>query len=285
MKLTKSIVIAKLPNTGLGNKMLTFARAYNFAKKHDLKLYTINWVGLSLGPIVRFERSKRYYNYFKQSEILTKLKIRLISFSRFQENEGAKYVPFNKYYVFKKISIRDDFFYEIRKNRMIFKRDFFNLLNEKIQNQIENSKSPDIAIHIRRGDFKNGSTLTDLSYFIKVLMFINTHSKCKLKTIIFSDGSDEELSDILSISGVARAIKQPDIVDLFQMSKSKVFIPSIGSTFSYWGAILNEGIIIRSDLEWHTNFLLEEEFNKKEFIFSQSNLELVDAISKLNFNG
>ena len=38
MKNRKSIVVAKLPNAGLGNKMLTYSRAFSFSISNDLKL-------------------------------------------------------------------------------------------------------------------------------------------------------------------------------------------------------------------------------------------------------
>ncbi len=283
MKNRKSIVVAKLPNTGLGNKMLTYSRAFSFSMANNLNLYAVNWVSFQIGPVIRMERSKRIYNYFSHSEFLTRIQLYFFSFLRKKEKEGAIFSEYNKYYVFSEIFVRNDYFYEIRENKHLFKDAFFELLNNTIKVQIKNSIAPDIAIHIRRGDFKKGSTITDISYFIEVLKYIKSKINRDLKTYVFSDGNDDELREILVIDGVIRAKHQPDVVDLFQMSKSKIFIPSIGSTFSYWAALFNEGIIIRNELEWHTNFLKEEEFNKKEFIFSNSNDVLADTLKKLPF--
>jgi len=277
----KSIVVAKLPNTGLGNKMLTFSRAYSFARANNLELYSINWVSFQLGPLIRMERSKRIYNYFTHSEFLTRIKLYGLSFFRVKENEGAKFYNYNKYYVFSEIFIKNDYFSEIRDNKFIFKNAFKELLNDSIKVQIDNSIHPDVAIHIRRGDFKKGSTITAMTYFIDVIMFIKSNINRDLIIYVFSDGDDDELREILAIDGVIRAKQQPDVVDLFQMAKSKIFIPSIGSTFSYWAALFTEGIIIRNELEWHTNFLTIEEFDKKEFIYSNSNKALAETLQKL----
>lgn len=283
MKNKKSIVVAKLPNTGLGNKMLTYSRAFCFAKANNLELYSINWVSFQVGPLIRMERSKRIYNYFTQSEFLTRIKLFGLSFFRVKEKEGAKFYKYNKYYVFSEIFINNDYFSEIRNSKFIFKSAFKELLNASINVQIENSIPPDVAIHIRRGDFKKGSTITSITYFIDVLMFIQSNISRELKICVFSDGDDDELREILAIDGVFRAKQQPDVVDLFQMTKSKIFIPSIGSTFSYWAALFSEGIIIRNELEWHTNFLTIEEFDKKEFIYSNSNKALAETLQKLTW--
>jgi hypothetical protein len=281
MKNRKSIVVAKLPNAGLGNKMLTFSRAFCYAKEHDLKLYTVNWISFQMGTLLRLERSLRIYNYFEKREILSAFRLFSKKIVRKREHEGALFNSEKKYYIFSKIFIDNDYFIGLRENRVLIKEELIRILKKDVQNQIEKLVKPDVSLHIRRGDFKNGSTLTGLSYFIDVLKFIKSKVQRELNIVVFSDGNDEELSDILKIEGVSRAIKQPDIVDIFQMSKSKIFVPSIGSTFSYWGAFLSNGIVIRHKDEWHSNFLDDTFFNVREFTFSIENEKLSQELKKI----
>lgn len=67
----KTVVIADIPRCGLGNKMLVWAKAMIFARAHDLPLYTFGWEQFNLGPLLRGERSNRFYTgYFKKERNL-----------------------------------------------------------------------------------------------------------------------------------------------------------------------------------------------------------------------
>ena len=66
--MNKPTVIADIPRCGLGNKMLVWAKACVFAKKHDLPMFTYGWEQFNIGPWLRGEKSNRYYaGYFKKN--------------------------------------------------------------------------------------------------------------------------------------------------------------------------------------------------------------------------
>ena len=50
-----SIVHAKLPRTGLGNKLTVWARAVVFAHNNNLPLITTGWWHIPIGTILRRE--------------------------------------------------------------------------------------------------------------------------------------------------------------------------------------------------------------------------------------
>jgi hypothetical protein len=62
---------------------------------------------------------------------------------------------------------------------------------------------------------------------------------------VFSDGYPEELSSLLGFKNVVYFNSINDIVDLYQMSKSKILITSAGSTYSYWAGFLGDAEIVQ----------------------------------------
>lgn len=278
-----SIVWAKLPNMGLGNKMLVWARAYTFAFRHNLPLFVTNWVSINFGSFLRWERSKRiYFGYFKSSSFFSKWRFKK-KLNNFQiVVEPTEFLPEPHVYQFEALFISNDYFHEMKPYREIVKSGFKASLKESYKRQYSNLSSPTIGIHIRRGDFKLGSTLTPIFFFISVINFIRSTTLKQLPVTIFSDASDNELSEIIELQGVTRAKTQPDILDMLQLSKSSVVVMSISSTFSFWSAFLSEGIVIKHKDEWHPPILpTEMDNNIREFAFDnvpQSNTELAKVL-------
>src|SRR5262245_58768639 len=57
----KSVVLALLPNAGLGNKLFVWAKAGVFAHLNRLNSMVIGWTYPKIGPLLRGERSLRMY--------------------------------------------------------------------------------------------------------------------------------------------------------------------------------------------------------------------------------
>jgi len=167
---------------------------------------------------------------------------------------------FNSYYnnhktfIFSELPHWSSFFDKIRPYSEICKSELFNNLSETIKNKIRLLEVIDVAIHIRLGDFKKlnesddfskvGATRTPKEYFLN-------HIK-KIKSIhpsfvfhIFTDGYESELDSILREKNVFLFKSINDIVDLYQMSKSRILITSAGSTYSYWAGFIGECQIIQ----------------------------------------
>jgi hypothetical protein len=274
-----SIVWAKLPNMGLGNKMLVWARAYTFAFRHNLPFYVTNWVSISLGTFLRWERSKRlYFGYFKPLSLISKWRFKKKIRNFPIVIEPTQFLPEPYVYRFEALFISNDYFQEMKPYRQIVKSGFKASLKESYRKRYNNLSTPTIGIHIRRGDFKLGSTLTPIDFFISVIKFIRNTTLKQLPVTIFSDASDSELSAIIELQDVTRAKPQPDILDLLQLSKSEIVVMSISSTFSFWSAFLSEGIVIKHKDEWHPPILpLEMDGIQREFVFNddqESNSEL-----------
>jgi hypothetical protein len=108
---------------------------------------------------------------------------------------------------------------------------------------LETGFSPDVAIHVRLGDFvyddpSRGNTRIDLGWYIGILNRLREHLGVN-SVALFSDGTDEELAPLLSIEGVTRVTFGSSIADIIGLSCARIFIAS-GSTFSMWASYLGQ---------------------------------------------
>jgi hypothetical protein len=117
-----------------------------------------------------------------------------------------------------------------------------NLINKKYPNLYQNNIT--ISMHIRRGDFVviskiyNPDYILKLSYYHKALNFINSKINSNYKILIFSDDiqwcqENFKQKNIIFIEG------NYDYIDLWMMALCNHNIIS-SSTFSWWGAFLNQ---------------------------------------------
>jgi hypothetical protein len=109
-------------------------------------------------------------------------------------------------------------------------------------------------MHIRRGDFSRGLTLTPLSFFIDVVNGLRKDAGSDLPVTVFTDAKPSEIRDLIKLNNVIVAEAKPDILDILLLAGSETVVLSIGSTFSYWAAFLSDGIIIKHPKEWHVPF-------------------------------
>jgi hypothetical protein len=103
--------------------------------------------------------------------------------------------------------------------------------------------SPDIAIHVRLGDFvygdsSRGNRRIDLDWYVGILRRLRENLG-SMSVALFSDGTDEELAELLAIDGVRRVTFGSSIADMIGLSRARIFIAS-GSTFSMWASYLGQ---------------------------------------------
>lgn len=238
----KSIVHCKLPKAGLGNQLFPLMKAAVFAHLNELPLIVTGYHQIKLGPYLRREQSKRRYaGYFNFQKLFSFNRMRLVGKKIIEEPRLEASVKDGFVYRFSVIPSWSDYFSGLKEYRPLVKRLFHEMLTPRIISLAAKQKNYTIGLHVRMGDFKPlapgtdfaavGSTRTPASYFIDVL--------CKLQGTIgvFSDGYPE---DILRLPNTTLVKGNPDIVDMIILSRSKVIIPSAGSTFSYWAAFLSD---------------------------------------------
>lgn len=256
-----SYTFAKLPRAGLGNMLFVWARAEVFAYLNQIPVFTSSWTQPRLGPTLRREKGKRiYWRYFRKTSSLHRWHQwwSLASFTHVFEPTVEVLSPEENdkknLYIFSRIPHWSDYFSDIRAHRDYVRNRLWEILVSPYQRMINDSPIPLIAIHVRRGDFRElqpgenfakvGLVRTPLAYFSELIDSIRELHGTSLPATIFSDGSAQELQELLQKPNVALASSGPDIVDLFLLSKSKLLITSAGSTFSFWAAFLSDAPVL-----------------------------------------
>jgi hypothetical protein len=283
-------VFASFPDTGLGNKLLIWARAYAFAKTHKLELFCSAWWGIHFGSWIRNEKSKRLYlGYFKEDSL--KQRIRLLLF-----RQKAKLVcepvalqdeKKPVLYCFREIVTGKDYFEHIKPARAEVKNALYQLLRPRLVDKLQRLTPPVIGVHIRRGDFKLGSTLTPLSFFIDSIKVIREACGQELPVTVFTDAAIDEIEELLQLPEVYLSKPQEDVLDLLLLSRSRICVLSIGSTFSFWGGFLSNGIVLMHPDEWHPELRPHDvnllSYEGKFDPLQPVNVRLLEQLKQINF--
>jgi len=286
-----SLVYVKFPKFGLGNLLLIWANAFIFSHLNNLPLLTSPWWGIHFGSWVRKEKSKRFYfGYFNSSSFKEYVKyFFILVFAKKVRNN-----VFNKHYVYRdgssilfyfdSLIFNNHMFLDILPYRDIIKHELLNLLKVDLRNRYLSMSHFDIGIHIRRGDFVVTDQATPIDYFLTILKIIRESFHPNMKVKIFSDAYDHELANILSLDGVSRSTNTDDILDLLELSKSKVLIMSKSSSFSYWAGFLSSGLVVKAKDDWQERICFNPEH---ELIFDMNEQDVfrhsLKSFSDLNF--
>jgi hypothetical protein len=263
LPVTESKVYCKIPRAGLGNMLLVWAKGFVFAKKYELEFSHSGFLSLQPGAWIRREKSSRlYWNYFVEKKIRRWVRFKVYGLKLKKVVNPSFDISLSPscLYIFTKHYDSNDFFKELKPFKREISNEIYRLLNPKFKRRLEEVEPPIIGAHIRRGDFKYGSSLTPLSFFIDAINIIRKSTGVVLPVTIFSDGTDKELKDVLSLPAVSRSTEKDDIIDLLLLSRSRFLILSVNSTFSYWAAFLSRaGHIIKSKDEWHSPLRAEDD--------------------------
>lgn len=242
----RDLYFLRLGGAGLGNLLFTYARALVFAKKNGYKFIWPTWPSLKLGPILRNEKDKRFYNnLFKNNsgyiDGLEKIKILKSKPLIKEEDKDNKYdesvVVFEKFI---------GSFESVKYDSKMIAED----LQKNLKNGSEVGKfdpSDGICVHIRLGDFKRVSaeevksgkhdSALPIEWYVNVINKVRRIADKNLPVYVFSDGRDEELKPVLDLVNVKRVTFNNAINDILALSKAELMIAS-GSSFSMWARFL-----------------------------------------------
>src|SRR5258706_6397986 len=239
--------------------LLIWSKAYVFAKLNNLEMHTSSWSRIHYGAWLRMERKKRlYFGYFKKGGLLKSIRFiyylntkkKVIEPAVQQINEPRM----DTIFVFNKIFTEYDFFKDIRPYKELIKNAIFEMLEPRLIEQYNDYKKPVIGLHIRRGDFTIGSTITPLSFFVEVVNGLRKDAGSDLPVTVFTDAEPFEIEELTRLKNIALAEPKPDILDMLLLASSEIVVLSIGSTFSYWAAFLSDNSVIKNKVEWHLPF-------------------------------
>jgi hypothetical protein len=229
-----------------------------FAELNGLSAHVVGWNYPKIGPILRRERRDIFYgHHLKTPPLSSRICALLKSFCMARQYEPAIQRvdrEKNTAYVFTKIPHWSDFFGSIHLMRSFVVLAFSDLISPPVLGAMDKFLPPQIAVHVRRGDFRElaagekfaevGGVCTPLEYFAMLITNMRACAGWLVPATVFSDGSDAELRPLLALENVHRAPAMADVGHLALMARAPVIIASAGSTFSMWAGFLSEAALI-----------------------------------------
>jgi hypothetical protein len=145
-------------------------------------------------------------------------------------------------------------FETVRAHRDLVKQLIWSELKADLRQAVMRASAPTVAVHIRRGDFRElregedfrmvGGARTPLEYFTSVIQQIRICHGVDLPVMIFTDGYASEIKSVLALPAVNVAPTQAPMADLLLMSRAAIVVTSAGSTFGYWAGFLADAPVI-----------------------------------------
>lgn len=260
--MNKKTVYLKFERFGLCNKIIMWAKAFVFSYNNNAVLKTSSWFHVPIGTILRGENTLRLYSgFFNNEQTALFLNPFTSSFNKVSSIEKQD-IEFRRIFFQGTPYITD--LVDLAPYRALIIESFFKMIKKGHVESINKQESPVIGVHIRRGDFNKIGNAIDISYYVNLINSIRNLSGKELAVTVFSDGHDEELKEILVLNNVARFKSKNDLVDLVVLSKSKLLITSLGSSYSYWAAFIGDSIVIHHPDTWVVQ-CRNKEINKNIF--------------------
>lgn len=255
-KISKSVYgMPVLGRVGLAHSLMAWARCQIWCEENGYRYVAPYWFKIRIGPFLRRERDKRlYFLLFTAGEGLSGLAriwaiIRTKKIDVFQEKPVLPATLDATMVRFRNLITDNAADFAVLLPHATFLRD--RLIGMTRPRYLPTARPHAfVAMHIRLGDFVRSSTdkelhtgmtnsVTPIQWFSSRLEAVRATLGFEAPAVIFSDGTDEELSDVLNLAGVVRSDKRHSITDMLDMSTAGVLISS-GSGFSIWGAFLGQ---------------------------------------------
>ena len=213
------------------------------------------WRQIKIGPYIRLEIDKRSYSkLFAYSDNyingFKKLKL-LASFSRHSVDDHAlPLLNHNKYIAV--FSGMEGLFDPLLGRHELIKNELIKIVAHDLKLLMQHDFTNTISVHVRLGDFSAfdekkfsyGTTnmKMPISWYIDVIETLRDGKSNKV--YIFSDGSDQELSSLLSLPSVERMTFGSAVADMLALSNANILVAS-NSTFSLWASYLGRMPVVR----------------------------------------
>ena len=242
-----------LPRAGLANRLFVWARGHLFSVRNQVPLFVHGWANINLSPIWRGDRSLRFYYpcFEKRTNHCGYIGRKLSSLlGRYQlvdepSDPSAVVSPTTRTaWLFRGVPWWEDYFVALRGHEESVREGFFDLVKPHVVAQAHQSPRPVLSVHIRRGDFRIARDMTSNEYFVRAVIAIREAANETLPVTVFSDASDDEISDVLSLPETRRHRDVNDVADLITMARSDVIVTSLHSTYGYWAGFLSDAAII-----------------------------------------
>lgn len=241
----------RIGGAGLGNILFPWARAVIVSNKYGIQQINPTWKSLKIGPLLRGEMDTRgYSDLFIDQNIIGLTKFFILLFGkRIPEDqidrELEKKSLWPRVIEFKGMLNQAN---DILNEYELVKNELTKMTQSKHLRAIDAFTGKGITLHIRLGDFsipasedeiRRGRTncRLPLAWYISMIEKFRGIYSADFPVNVFSDGSDDDLQEVLKLPNVTRHYYGSAIADILAIAKSDIFIAS-NSTFSLWASYL-----------------------------------------------
>ena len=246
--------------SGIGNRLFPWARAYLFAKAHGAKLIWPNWEHLRVGVLFKggvrwqdfpgkiflfgnFMPDHTYVSGLRKQIILrTGQKLAELDTLQIKHNSRSPQII-----VFDGVG---NLFTDLAGSHVVLRNALVSIASPAVMSSLQITLPP-IALNIRRGkDFRDpkdpeefvtsGALRTPLEWFRMTLQRIRRLVGSEIGAYVVSDGDEADLNSVLSLPNTVHIKTQTALADLLLLSQARLLVASGGSAFSAWGAFLSE---------------------------------------------
>ena len=223
------LYVIRFGGSGLANCLFVAARAYILAKKNNAKYIEPTWLNFTPGPYIRKDKDKRHYcRLFNKIGVRGVKKIAVLCF---KNNQITKIMGLSSYFA------------DLLDNHTLVKELIDCSVRSSVKDKLSGLNFNNIiGIHVRLGDYVSSRRIS-IDWYKAIIEQINKHTNYKFKFWLFSDGTQQELSDLISMNCVERKFFGNALADILALSKTRLIIGS-NSTFSGWAAFLGQVPVI-----------------------------------------
>lgn len=220
----KHLGFVRIGGCGLANCLFTYAHAIAKARETGSQIISPTWFNLSIGTYLRREADKRHYLglFTSAGEIsgITKYLKLLFCKKDIEEEKGL-----------------DPYFANIIENAEYVSQYIIDHIASVCKKPVDSYDfSHAVAVHVRLGDFDEECRVPIRWYKDRIM---EKKQEGWNRFLLFSDGKDEELKELMEIEGVQRVFFGSAISDIYAISKCSYVLGS-DSTFSGWGIYLGQ---------------------------------------------
>lgn len=227
--------VVRFGGAGLANCLFVAGRAAILAKNHKAALLRPTWERLGIGQWLRREKDKRFYTkLFAGNRIKEGLRKLWVVSTHRKYGESVNPVPKDGVVVVQGLG---DYFDAFRNDVEFVRAYILGSVCPSAVSTVPMNMKNSVAVHVRLGDYVPERRVPIKWYKSVIERLLAVNSCRNIDIQLFSDGRDEELTELLSLPGVHRVCYGNALADIIAISRCGLLIGS-DSTFSGWGAFL-----------------------------------------------
>ncbi|MHB1196538.1 MAG: alpha-1,2-fucosyltransferase [Lutibacter sp.] len=242
----KIVIYPKLPSklhfiirfmgSGLANCLFVYARAIILANKYKLEIINPSWIQFNIGPYIRREKDKRHYNGLFNSFGIKNINKQWLLLTQKGLPENSNPSMSDQGIIV--VEGLKNYFTDLHFQSDLVKNHLLGIVNNDVLECYKSINKKFVGVHIRLGDYDIESRIS-FTWYLEKMKFLHEIYDSEIEFLIFSDGSADELSEVLNFPNTTLVFFGSAIADILVLSKAKFIIAS-DSTFSAWSAYLGQ---------------------------------------------